>query len=315
MLVIVFTILLEWAARIAAAVVPPSNGIIQTGFLNNITSATKLRDIDPRFTTTYRQGQGRLSATSCLMNAANAMMELALESFTEPIRVRNYMDPWYPEVMIVPMAPGQRTEARYMLWGVWEGIRWMIRHHSFLDLVIGAYWDGILMCNIWIKDTLRQSNITGSHGTLGLTGRPEDMSTHNATVELTRGLGVDARYPLNDWNVTVSVTHVGGTLGITEVFIAIFAALEYMAHFPSTDEVARFQVFPEDRDTTIGILEHTRAPVFRPPYLEYQWAILGIGQIPGYMLQQMKFTEIIIEIAVNDVPLGEGFLSKDDVFF
>ena len=306
---VVLPILLGLATIIAAAVVPLIN---QTTFLYHAAKAPKLGAIDPRFTADYQPAQRRLSATSCLMNAVNAMMNLALENFTEPITVRNYVDPAYPEVEIIPIVPrGLRIEARYLLWAVWEGIRWMMSRRSFQQLVVVAYWDGVRICSIWITGTLRHLSIAGSNGTLGFSARSEKMFIRNATVDSKQGLSMmDLRNPLSDRHLTVSVTLVGEMLGITEVFITIYAALEYMAHFPSTEEVVRFQVWPDGEETTIGILEHTDAPTVRPPFLEYQWAILSIGQLPGYMLQQRRFTEVIIEIAVDGVPLGEGFLSK-----
>lgn len=314
--VVALPVLLSLAATNAAAVVPLSSLVNQTGILYNVTNAPKLGAIDPRFTADYQPGSARLSATSCLMNAVNAMMELALENFTEPIRVRNYMDPAYPEVMIVPLplALEQRIETRYLLWAVWEGIRWMTSHRNFVDLVIGAYWDGILMCHLWIRKAWRQLSIVGSNGsdgTLGLAARSDGISFDNTTVETTQGLSMtDARNPLNDQHLTVSVIQLGETLGMTEVFIAIYATLEHMAHFPSTDELVNFQISPDDEDTIVGVLEHTLAPAVGPPFFEYQWAILSVGQIPAYMLQQMRFSEVVIEIAVDGVPLGEAFLSK-----
>lgn len=311
----VLPILLSLGATIAAAVIVPlSNGIHQAGIFPNDTSAPRIATIDPRFTTTYEPGPVRLSTTSTLMNAVNAMMELALENFTEPILARNYESPGYPEVVIVPvrLTPGNRVEVRFLLWGIWEGIRWMISHRSFQDLMIDAYWDGILVCRIWIKRGSGGLSIAGNSSTLGLTAGSEKISIGNATVEATQGVSmIDIRNSLNDQHLTVSVIGVGEALGITEVFIAVFAALEYMAHFPSTDEVVGFQISPDHEDTIIGIVEHTLTPPVRPPFLEYQWVILSIGQIPEYMLQQRRFTEVIIEIAVDGVPLGEGFLSNE----
>ena len=249
------------------------------------------------------------------MNAVNAMMRLALENLTETISVRDYIDPDYPEVAIEPIVfpSRRRVEARVLLWGVWEGIRWMISHHSFRELVIGAYWDGILISNIWIRGNRRHLSVARGNDTLDITPRSRKIPTPNATVVSTPGLSmVDASNPLSDQHLTVSVTHVGDALGITEVFIAVFAALEYMAHFPSTDEVVMFSVSPEDEQTTIGILEH-EAHAAGPPFLEYQWVILGIAQIPGYMLQQRSFTEVVIEIFLNLVPLGEGFLTHEEL--
>lgn len=313
-IVLPMLLLILAAAIIAAAVVPLLNGMNQTDFLYNLTKTSRLGAVDPRFTTDYQQGQDMLSATSCLMNAVNAMMELALENFTEPIRPRNYVDPAYPEVLIVAvaLAPAQSIEVRYLLWGIWEGIRWMINHQSFRDLVIRTYWDGMLMCHIWIKGAWRPLSIAGNNNTLGLTAWSEKVLTHNGTVESTQGLRmIDVRNPLNDQHLTISVTLIGEPLGITEVFIAIFAALEYMGHFPSTDEVAGFHISPDDEDTMVGIIENTRAPAVRPPFLEYQWVILSVGQVPGYMLRQRRFTEVVFEIAVDGVTLGEGFLSKE----
>lgn len=315
MSVIILPVLLSLSMiSVAAAVVSLSNrSSNQTGFLYNVTNSSILGAIDPRFTTIYRQGQARLSATSCLMNAVNAMIELALEDFTEPVVPRDYIDPDYPEVAIVPIAraQGQRIEARYLLWGVWEGIRWMINHQSFRDLVIGAYWDGFRICNIWIRGAWSRVSVAGGNITLGLTARSERMSIHNSTVESMQGLSMmDVKNPLNDHHLTVAITQVGETLGIMKVFVTIFAALEYVAKFPSTDELINFHISPGDEGTTIGIQEHTRAPGLGPPFLEYQWVILSLGQIPAYMLRQRRFTEMVIEIAVDGVLLGEGFLDK-----
>ncbi|KAL9137192.1 MAG: hypothetical protein Q9175_001586 [Cornicularia normoerica] len=274
MSIIALPILLSLGANIAAVVVLLSNGINQTSFLYNSSDAPKLGAIDPRFTTNYQQGQGRLSATSCLMNAVNAMMKLALENITEPIRPQELYRSWLSRGRDRTYSVGARAK-------------------------------------IWIIAAYRDLSIAGSNGTLGLTARSEEMSIHNATIESTQSLSVlDVINRLNGQHLTVFVTQVGEMLGITEVFVAIFAALAYMAHFPSTDEVARFQITPDDEDTTFGILEHTRAPGVRPPFLEYQWAILSVGKIPGYMLEQRRFTEVVIEIAVDGVLLGKGFLSK-----
>lgn len=300
--------LLSLAATNAGTVAPLSN---RTGILHDVATAPRVGAIDPRFTADYQPGRVRLSATSCLMSAVNAMMELALENFNEPIPARNYMDPAYPEVMIAPVAtaPGRRIETRYLLWAVWEGIRWMTGRHGFVDLVVGAYWDGVLMCHVWITGTSRGLSIAGSNGTVGLVARSEGTIIDSATVETRQGV-TGVRNLLNDHHLTVSVTQVGDTLGITEVFTAIFAALEYMAHFPSGDILVNFEISPDNEDTTVGILGHTQAPAPRPPFFEYQWAILSVGQIPAYMLQQMRFTEAFIDIVVDGVALGEGFLSK-----
>ena len=308
---IIFPILLSLSVTIAAVVILPLSN--KASISPNATSAPRIAAIDPRFTTTYEPGPARLSATSTLMNAVNAMMELALENFTEPILARDYESPGYPEVVIVPvrLTPGYRVEARFLLWGIWEGIRWMIGRRSFQDLVVGAYWDGVLVCRIWIKRSPGALRIAGNSSTLGLTAGSEKIRIGNATVEATQGVSmIDIGSSLNDQHLTVSVIGVGEALGITEVFVAIFAALEYMAHFPSTDEVVGFQISPDHEDTMIGIIEHALTPPVRPPILEYQWVILSIGQIPEYMLLQRRFTEVIIEIAVDGVPLGEGFLSK-----
>ena len=300
----------------AAAVGPSSNEVDPLRLLHNVTGGAKPRvgAIDPRFSVIYQQGETRLSATSSLMNAVNAMMELALENFTDPIVVRNYVAQGYAEVMIVPMAlrVGQRVQARFLLWGVWEGIRWMINHRNFRDLLIRAHWNGIPVCTIWIRGALEKLNAASRNDTLSLIVRSENISIHDSMAVSPQGLRkVDVRNPLNDQHLTISVIDIGMRLRIMEVFIAVFAALEYMAHFPSTDEVAEFEIFPDDDDTVIGVVEDARAPAAIPPYLEYQWVILSMAQIPEYMLQvQRRFTEVVVEIAVDGAPVGEAFLIR-----
>lgn len=107
-----------FATIAAAVVVPLSNWINQTGILQNVTNAPRLGAIDPRFTTDYKPRQARLSATSCLFNAVSAMMELALEDFTEPILARNLEDSDYLDVVILPIliAPGHRVDG-FCYWG------------------------------------------------------------------------------------------------------------------------------------------------------------------------------------------------------
>ena len=299
----------------AAAVGPSANEVEPLRLLHNVTGGARLGvgAIDPRFSVTYRQGQTTLSATSLLMNAANAMMKLALEDFTRPIAARSFEAPGYPEVMIVP-STGQ-VQARFLLWGVWEGIRWMINHRDFRELLIRAHWTGTLMCTIRFRGPLEKLSDASRNDTLSLTARSENISIHGASAASTQGLReVDVRNPFNDQQLTVTVIDVGVGLGITEVFLAIFAALEHMAHFPSTDEVAAFQISPDGEDVMIGVIEDTQPPSLTPPYLEYQWVILSMAQIPEYMLQvQRRFTEVIIEIAVDGVPLGECNLFKEDL--
>ena len=316
MLVVIMTpILISLAAITATAAAVSSNEVEPLlRLLHNVTGAKpRVGAIDPRFSVTYLQGQTRLSATSSFMNAANAMMELALENFTEPIALKNYVDVGYPEVKIVPTAPtvGQRVQARFLLWGVWEGIRWMISHRTFRSLLIHAHWNGILVCTVWFTGALENLSAPSRNDTVSLVARSENIFVHDATAVSTQGLRkADVRDPLDTQHVTVSVIQVGDGLGLVEVFIAIFAVLEYMARFPATDEVAAFQVSPDGGDVTIGIVENTRAPTLMPPYLEYQWAILSMAQIPEYMLQSSRFSEVVFEIAVNGVPVGEGSLFK-----
>ena len=313
MTAIISSILFGLVATVAAAVIalPNAYGANQTGLLDNVTNAPRVGAIDPRFTTHVQPEENRLSATSCLMNAVNAMMELALENFTEPIRPRNYLAPGYHPVMIVPfgLSLRSRVEARYLLWSIWEGIRWMISHQSFRQLIIRGYWDGDQVCGIWIGAAREQPHMAGSNDTMGTTARSEKLPIHQATVEPTQGLSImDVRHPVKNFYLRVSVTAVGEILDRTDVFLAIFAALEYMAHFPNTDEVGDFEVSPDGGGTTIAIQDHAQDPAVRPPFLEYQWVILSLGQIPEYMLQQGRFTEVSFEMSVDGVLLGEGLL-------
>ena len=304
----VLLLLFNLTVTVPAAVVPPSLDMSQMDLLKNVTNARKLGAIDPRFTATYRQYQGSLSTVPCIMSAVNAMTELALEDFTEQIPSRTYIDPNYPEIVVEFMSSDDMAEARFVLWGVWEGIKWMINHGRFRELMIGAHWDGILKCDIWIKSTRGQSSIAENSDNTGHAAQPANISTHNAMVESKLGLSsTDDGLSLVDQRVRLEVTHIGKGLGMMEVFIAIFAALEYMAHFPRINKISAFRVSPEEETTEIGILDLSEAP---PSLLEYQWAILGMRHIPGYMLQRESFTEVVFRIDVNNVPLGEGYLLK-----
>lgn len=57
------------------------------------------------------------------MNAVNAMTDLALEDFEEPIVPIIYSLISFPEVIIVPEASvqGGGIQTRFLVWGLWKG--------------------------------------------------------------------------------------------------------------------------------------------------------------------------------------------------
>lgn len=79
--------------------------------------------IDRHFSLQIDYGHSALPGMSILMNAVNAMTDLALEDFEEPIVPIIYSLISFPEVIIVPEASvqGGGIQTRFLVWGLWKG--------------------------------------------------------------------------------------------------------------------------------------------------------------------------------------------------
>lgn len=98
------------------------------------------------------------------------------------------------------------------------------------------------------------------------------------------------------------------TLGIYDVFVPIMGALCEMAPNPSSYRTNGLIEGLSGFAGAICILPILPLRV-EPPHLEFRWMIRALSRIPAYMLEQRRFGDISIEMAVDGILIAHGALN------
>lgn len=99
------------------------------------------------------------------------------------------------------------------------------------------------------------------------------------------------------------------TLGIYDVFVPIMGALCEIAPHPSTYRSNGLMEGLQGYAGAICILPVLPLRI-NPPYLEFRWIARTIARIPAYMLEQRRFGNIKLDMAVDGVPIAFGALDR-----
>ena len=283
--------------------------------------------VDPRFGVDYQVGGIPLRPIACLMDAVNAMSNLALQDFggvTPPVIARL---PSYPDVVIRSRAPTSSvglTPIRYILWGIWSFALYVMKHNVYQTMLLTLGFNKVIVGYLMIeKPSLQTLNLAGSNDEssterlkkrtdVALPVAPSSNALENLT---TTSNGVNLSLtnistPSNDGDLRVVVSPFGQHLTIHEIFKPILACLDYVARFPSTSPVDAFRVHPADTDTWIEFLGHGSRPRQVAPFFEYQWVTRALGTLPDQISRAGDGKESYIAILVDGVHVGDGWIRK-----
>ena len=282
-------------------------------------------DVDPGFKVACQTGDTPLRPIACLINAVNAMANLALQDWCSSIGPVIVQLPSYPDVVIRSIAPalGPRTiPLRYVLWGIWAGVVRMLNNHAFVTMRITLTMHGIVVGYIvFEKPSPQLITPVGSNGDSSAESleKRSDValaatSPSKSLADSTNGTGLSLANitspSSNADGLRVLVIPIGQGLPVSDFFKPIFGCLAYIARFPYTDPVNPFEVSRDDSDMRMKFRDYDPQPRTQAPFFEYQWIAKALRLLPATVLQLGRWTEVIIIMEVDGIKVGDGWLKK-----
>ena len=305
------------------AIISPSQ-TLSTTFTNVQSLNTTLynSDIDPRFGIVANYAETKIPITPCLMNIVELLANYAELDWLSSVRVRQgVVLPSYPQVefAVIPAAPATSVEVRYVIWGIWVGIRDMVGRNNFREVEFDLYWDERAVAHMYFTKPMdlgpsssNETRGTDEPSTLSPTSNGNAsviLDNSNSTTNLSGTLNADGF----SWEPTFP-PHAK-TLTIFEVFLTVIAGLKNAAPHPALDKIpGAYASAAVNVDASLQIFIHKRTtPRPRPPYFQYIHVIEALKLVSAYMLAQGRFAELFFLMQVNGLPVGDGYLRSGAV--
>ncbi|CAF9939399.1 hypothetical protein IMSHALPRED_001326 [Imshaugia aleurites] len=300
--------------------------------LYSVTNATSLGagggGIDPHFSVNYELGDTPLRPIACLMNAVNAMTNLALLDFGGHIPPVVARLPSYPDVVIRSDATtlGRGViPIRYVLWGIWSFALFMLNNNRYQTMHLTLGFNGGIVGYIRVeRPNLQVSSLAGSDSDSSASVRqkgadealpdihPSKIPAKLTAVSNTTNLFLTntTATSSNAGDLHVFIRPIGQTLTNFQFFSPILAGLDFVARFPSTSPVNGFALRPVNVDTYIEFRDFGTQPRRQAPFFEYQWVVRALGELPWHLMPLMRWSEAIIVMQVDGISVGDGGLQK-----
>ena len=308
----------------------PSNPMNLTDLhYSSITNTTSLGDpggIDPHFGVHYEFGGIPLRPIACLMNAVNAMSNLALLDFNSDIQRIVARLPAYPDVVIrsdaTTSSPGT-TPVRYIIWGIWSVALFMMKHNIFQTILVTLGFNGITVGYLRLEQPHAQIlSLTGNNNesSAGKSKRRSDVALpiipplttlQNPTMPSNgTSLAVTdtTATPSNAGTLNFFFSPFGRRLANQEFFMPILASLEYVARFSSTSPVDGFMLHPADTDTWIEFRDFGTQPRTHAAHFQYRCVAKALWELALHMALVGYWSEVKIVIQVDGASVGVGWI-------
>ncbi len=303
------------------AVISPPQTLSTTFATSPLVNTTALDvSIDPRFGLKAEYGETSLPLTACFMNVVDLLAQYAELDWLSKVRERHgVVLPEYPqvEIAILPAAPRTSVEVRFVIWGIWVGMRDIVTRKSFCVVEFEVFWEEEVVAYIYFTNPIDRQ-VTGSNGTLGpneaLTLLPSPDETTSGILDVLNSTQ-NASDSLNEgtFNWTPIFFPHARTLTVIEVFLTVMAGLKNAAPHQASDKVpgpyasAAIDVYAH---VQFYLGHKRRTPRPKPPFFQYIHVIKALRLIPGYMLGKGRFAELFFSIEVSGLTVGEGYLEK-----
>ncbi|KAL8671473.1 MAG: hypothetical protein Q9168_004023 [Polycauliona sp. 1 TL-2023] len=297
------------AAPAPAPATPPSstsgNSIIrQEGTyapVQNLSSTLAVAEsIDIDFI--FKQPNSPINAVFMLMNAVDALANLALEDYAGRSPPLQFTAPDYPGVVINMMPRGRETTVRHevAVQCLGRGIIELVRTQRFLEVTLGCEWDDEEVLAIEIFKAASASAKKADANDIPTNNN--DNNNNNATTTL------DNLNAIIDPNFAYLPD--GSNLGLTLIFVTIIDALAKFARHKSDESLGRSYTDPGPQWDASLLITGDGPIRSRPPYMEYRWMILSLRRAPRFMVQRRRFAELVVGVEVDGVVLGTALLQK-----
>ena len=302
------------------AIISPSQPLSSAFETSSLVNVTVLDDtIDPRFSLRAIYVETSLPLTPCFMNAVELLAQYAELDWMSKARQRHgVVLPSYPqvEIAVLPEKPATSVEVRLVIWGIWVGVRQMITKKRFCEVEFEIHWEGEVVASIFFTRPMDLQD-TSNNGTLTTVKPLTLLSSPNETtdgiLDILNSTGISPGAS-NEGNFDWKPLFPPGakTLTVTEVFLTVMAGLINAAPRPASNKVpGPYASAASDIDANVQFFLHRRRlPRTKPPYFQYIHVIKALRLVPGYMLANKRFAEMLFIIEVTGVPVGEGYLER-----
>ena len=278
--------------------------------------------IDPRFHLKAVYAETQIPLTPCFMNVVELLAQYAELDWLSEVKGRHgVVLPEYPQVefAVIPAAPARSIEVRLVIWGLWVGIRDIINRNLYYEAEYEVLWENQVVAFIYITKPMDLQPPTNSTATLG-TDEPLSLlpspdaaisnnpdTSNNSSTFNSSDLLTDGHF---SWKPRYAPR--AQTLTVIEVFLTVMAGLKNAAFHSALEKVpgpyasSAVDVFANVQFYIFG----RRHPRPKPPFFQYIHVIKALRLIPGYMLREKRFAEMLFEIDVNGMTVGDGYLQK-----
>ena len=295
-----------------AATMPPIQTIDSSA--NDVLSAnvTTVGVIDPHFRVMTNFQDIDVNGDDCVMNVIIAMGILA-RSFTGSVESRTFRDERYPGCFIHTRTPPRDSmiEARFLVWGLYSGIRPMIQNSNWKLAEFTLLWDRRIVGFISFGTAKTAPHaLQGSRNSRVQSRRSTTASPNSLAISspIEPPLG-NSSAPNPSFYIDVKPTVYGEPLLKTSVFLAVLECLLYLAPKPTSDALVALSVNPMPHDVVLNLW-----PMLQPGeiFLDYGVAGLGLSTIPSNFLAQRRqqWAEVNFDYRLNNVLVGRGSILK-----
>ena len=182
-----------------------------------------------------------LPVDSALLNILYFMSIVASQDSDQELQPRSYSTPYYRDVKITSF---NWTQARFLLWGVYYGVSYIVKHARFHDLRLDLYWENKLVGKI---------NIAASEEDEPAGPGPEVGNATNKDL----AFNASTALPVAEGFRIVFERVAGATrVDRNDLFLAFCTAFLHIAQYPAGSQMQAFEVKSPNGKLSLYLHEH-----------------------------------------------------------
>ncbi len=288
---------------------PPISLGVTDSLLASRNATLDLDRPDYRFHVTPLIGSELIPHTPTLMSILYFMAELSSKDHNDFVAPNLWNAPGASEVTIVTRGT---IQAKYLLWGVFAGIEYMIKYSRFHEVLLRLRWESMIVGEIWLVPSKSIPNLAVNTSTQTLEQRSNTpRAEHNGTSieEVLADPHVANETNALDPDISIGIESLpgGGPLTRFDVFLVCYAALLHMSLAKPDSQLEDFVSTSPLKDVFLYMYKWG-------PGVEVHRAIQLMVFLPRSMLKSpLGFREVTFNLRVNGRSVLEGTLKKGTV--
>ena len=269
----------------------------------NLTANERVIDINPKFTVNllYDIDEINIGGDAVLINAVNAMVQMALQPYASPLQGTVFTLDIYRNIkisVVSPFGPQHPLQRRYGLWGLDSCMLSWIRNGIYDAVHCHLYWLGQTVGIIEISKNDDKGASASTEAT--------DTAIDNSTFASSRPAWQDPHLTIHDIQADLP------SLPKSDVFISVLQAIRYMAVAAADYPLQVAQLSCNAANTVIPYRTYSDLPQSSndtTPF-ENQYFIKSLAGVSADQLANGKFEEIGWKVAIDGTEVGYGAIFR-----